>query len=90
MSITTYPNGLQYDHLFCNRRQHVLDSGSAELETTAVHGTIWQTRQNTFGLDSHTPAGGGIGMLAIGTGGLDVAPAAAGERIMLKCPNYGY
>jgi aconitate hydratase len=32
-----------------------------------------------FGLDSHTPAGGGIGMLAIGTGGLDVAPAAAGE-----------
>jgi aconitate hydratase len=26
-----------------------------------------------LGSDSHTPAGGGIGMLAIGTGGLDVA-----------------
>jgi aconitase A len=25
-------------------------------------------------------------MLAIGTGGLDVALAAAGEPIMLKCP----
>jgi aconitate hydratase len=43
-------------------------------------------RQNTLGSDSHTPAGGGIGMLAIGTGGLDVALAAAGEPYYVKMP----
>jgi aconitate hydratase len=39
-----------------------------------------------LGSDSHTPAGGGIGMLAIGTGGLDVAVAAAGEPYYVKMP----
>jgi aconitate hydratase len=39
-----------------------------------------------LGSDSHTPAGGGIGMLAIGTGGLDVALAAAGEPYFVKMP----
>jgi aconitate hydratase len=39
-----------------------------------------------LGSDSHTPAGGGIGMLAIGTGGLDVALAAAGEPYYVKMP----
>jgi aconitate hydratase len=29
-------------------------------------------------------------MLAIGTGGLDVALAAAGEPYYVKNPNYGY
>ncbi len=38
------------------------------------------------GSDSHTPAGGGIGMLAIGTGGLDVALASAGEPYYVKMP----
>lgn len=39
-----------------------------------------------LGSDSHTPTGGGIGMLAIGAGGLDVACAMAGEPFMLNMP----
>ena len=39
-----------------------------------------------LGSDSHTPTGGGIGMLAIGAGGMDVAVAMAGGPFYLKCP----
>ena len=39
-----------------------------------------------LGSDSHTLTGGGIGMLAIGAGGLDVACAMAGEPFMLNMP----
>ncbi len=39
-----------------------------------------------LGSDSHTPTSGGIGMLAIGAGGLDVAMAMAGEPFYLKMP----
>ncbi len=39
-----------------------------------------------IGSDSHTPTGGGIGMLAIGAGGLDVAMAMAGQPFSLKMP----
>ncbi len=39
-----------------------------------------------LGSDSHTPTGGGIGMLAIGAGGLDVALAMAGQPFALQCP----
>jgi aconitate hydratase len=39
-----------------------------------------------LGSDSHTPTGGGIGMLAIGAGGLDVAAAMAGGPFYLTCP----
>lgn len=39
-----------------------------------------------LGSDSHTCAGGGLGMLAIGTGGLDVAMASAGELFYVKMP----
>ena len=39
-----------------------------------------------LGSDSHTPTGGGIGMLAIGAGGLDVAAAMAGEPLYLNMP----
>lgn len=38
------------------------------------------------GSDSHTCAGGSLGMLAIGTGGLDVAMAMAGEPLHLRMP----
>ncbi len=38
------------------------------------------------GSDSHTPASGCMGMLAIGAGGLDVAFAIAGEPMFLKMP----
>lgn len=39
-----------------------------------------------LGSDSHTPAAGAIGMLAIGSGGIDVALAMAGEPYYLKKP----
>ncbi|MDX1592410.1 MAG: aconitase family protein, partial [Balneolaceae bacterium] len=38
------------------------------------------------GSDSHTPASGCMGMLALGAGGLDVAFAIAGEPMYLKMP----
>ncbi len=43
-----------------------------------------------LGSDSHTPTGGGIGMIAIGAGGLDVSAAMAGLPFYLTCPRvYG-
>ncbi|MBP8302878.1 MAG: aconitate hydratase [Phycisphaerae bacterium] len=39
-----------------------------------------------LGSDSHTPTCGGMGMLAIGAGGLDVAVAMAGGPFYLTCP----
>ncbi len=39
-----------------------------------------------LGSDSHTPSAGGIGMLAMGTGGIDVAQASAGEPYFVKMP----
>jgi aconitate hydratase len=39
-----------------------------------------------LGSDSHTPMGGGIGMIAIGAGGLDVAVAMGGGPFYLTCP----
>ncbi len=39
-----------------------------------------------LGADSHTPTGGGLGMLAIGAGGLDVAVAMAGGPFYLTAP----
>jgi aconitate hydratase len=38
------------------------------------------------GSDSHTPAAGGLGMLALGAGGLEVALAMLGEPLFLKMP----
>jgi len=39
-----------------------------------------------LGSDSHTPTAGGVGMLAIGAGGLDVALGMAGEPYYIKVP----
>jgi aconitate hydratase len=39
-----------------------------------------------LGSDSHTPTGGGLGMIAIGAGGLDVAVAMAGGPFYLNVP----
>lgn len=50
------------------------------LERFAVPG------KTLLGSDSHTPTAGGIGCLAIGAGGLDVAVAMAGEPFYLRCP----
>jgi len=40
-----------------------------------------------LGSDSHTPTAGGVGMIAIGAGGLDVAAAMAGEPFYLQMPS---
>jgi len=50
------------------------------LERFAVPG------KTLLGSDSHTPTAGGIGMLAIGAGGLDVAAAMAGNPFFLTMP----
>ncbi len=39
-----------------------------------------------IGSDSHTPTGGGIGMIAFGAGGLDVACAMAGQPFYITMP----
>ena len=39
-----------------------------------------------LGSDSHTPTGGGLGMVAIGAGGVDVAVAMGGGAFYLTCP----
>lgn len=39
-----------------------------------------------LGSDSHTPAAGALGMLAMGAGGMEVALAMAGEPIYIKMP----
>ena len=50
------------------------------LERFAVPG------RTLLGSDSHTPTAGGMGCLAIGAGGLDVAAAMAGGPFYLSCP----
>ncbi|WP_300279274.1 aconitate hydratase [Peptacetobacter sp.] len=39
-----------------------------------------------LGSDSHTPTAGGVGMIAIGAGGLDVSLAMAGKSYSIKVP----
>jgi aconitate hydratase len=40
-----------------------------------------------LGSDSHTPAAGALGMLAMGAGGLEVALAMAGEPVYIRMPS---
>ncbi len=40
-----------------------------------------------LGSDSHTPTGGGIGMISIGVGGLDIATVMAGSAFELTMPS---
>ena len=42
--------------------------------------------ETLVGSDSHTPAAGGLGMLAFGAGGLEVATAMAGEPLFIGMP----
>ncbi len=42
--------------------------------------------KSMVGSDSHTPAAGSLGMLAIGVGGLEVAVAIAGRPLYLRMP----
>lgn len=50
------------------------------LENFAVPG------KTLLGSDSHTPTAGGVGMIAIGAGGLDVAVAMGGGPFYIKTP----
>lgn len=50
------------------------------LERFAVPG------QTLLGADSHTPTCGGMGMFAVGVGGLDVSLAMAGEPFYIRVP----
>ena len=43
-------------------------------------------RKTLLGSDSHTPTAGGLGMIGIGAGGLDIAVAMGGEPFYLTCP----
>jgi aconitate hydratase len=60
----------------------------------AGNGVSHPTHMQRFGIpgktmvgsDSHTPAGGSLGMLAIGLGGIEVATAMAGEPVYLRMP----
>lgn len=45
-----------------------------------------QPGKTLIGSDSHTPTAGGMGMIAIGAGGLDVAVAMGGGPFYLKTP----
>jgi len=47
---------------------------------------LGQPGKTLLGSDSHTCAGGSLGMLAMGTGGLEVALAIAGEPFYVKMP----
>ena len=42
--------------------------------------------QTLVGADSHTPTSGGLGMFAMGVGGMDVAASMAGKPFHLICP----
>lgn len=55
-------------------------SHQIHLERFAAPGRI------AMGTDSHTPTGGGMGMIAIGVGGLDAAAVMAGEPFELNMP----
>ncbi len=55
-------------------------SHQIHLERFAAPGKI------ALGTDSHTPTGGGMGMIAIGVGGLDAATVMAGSPFELSMP----
>ncbi len=48
--------------------------------------TFGKPGKTLLGSDSHTPTGGGIGMIAIGAGGLDIATALAGGAFYVPRP----
>jgi aconitate hydratase len=78
------------DHLFllsACRRFSVWYSPAGNGVSHPVHQERFGKPGKTLlGADSHTPAAGGIGMLAIGAGGLEVALAMAGEPFHVQMP----
>jgi len=78
------------DHLFLRsacQRFGVWYSRAGNGISHAVHMERFGIPGKTLiGSDSHTPAAGGMGMLAFGAGGLEVAMAMAGEPMFIKMP----
>jgi len=78
------------DHLFLEsacRRFGVWYSPPGNGVSHPVHQQCFGKPGKTLlGSDSHTPAAGAIGMLAIGAGGLEVALAMAGQPFYFKMP----
>src|SRR5919108_3070397 len=78
------------DHLFLQsacRRFGIWYSRPGNGVSHAVHMERFGVPGKTLlGSDSHTCAAGSLGMLAIGTGGLDVALAMAGEPYHVRMP----
>jgi len=78
------------DHLFLEsacRRFGVWYSGPGNGVSHPLHMQYFGKPGRTLlGSDSHTPAAGSLGMLAIGAGGIDVAMAMAGQPFSFKMP----
>ena len=78
------------DHLFLRsacQRFGVWYSKPGNGVSHAVHmQRLGAPGKTMVGSDSHTPAAGSLGMLAIGVGGLEVAMAMAGEPLHIKMP----
>ncbi len=78
------------DHLFLQsacRRFGVWYSRAGNGVSHPVHmQRFGKPGRTLLGSDSHTPAAGSLGMLAIGAGGLDVAMAMAGEPFRVPMP----
>lgn len=78
------------DHLFLQsacRKYGIWFSQAGNGVSHPVHQERFGKPGKTMvGSDSHTPAAGSIGMLALGAGGLEVAMAMAGEPLYLKMP----
>lgn len=90
-------NLLQADHL--NAEDHAFLRSACQRFgiwfSKAGNGVSHPTHMQRFGTpgktmvgsDSHTPAAGSLGMLAMGVGGTEVATAIAGEPIFLRMPH---
>src|SRR5690606_22874509 len=78
------------DHLFLRsacRRVALRHSPAGNGASHAVHmQRLGIPGKTMVGSDSHTPAAGSLGMLAIGVGGLEVAMAMAGEPLYITMP----
>ena len=78
------------DHVFLHsacRRFGIWFSGAGNGVSHPVHMQRFGKPGKTLaGSDSHTCAAGSLGMLAIGSGGLDVAMAIAGDPLHIRMP----
>lgn len=78
------------DHIFLHsacQRFGVWYSRAGNGISHAVHMERFGIPGKTLiGSDSHTPAAGGMGMLAFGAGGIDVAMCMAGQPMYIKMP----